>query len=404
MTVLPIGRRLARLRDVRDITQEQLAERAEVSVDTIRRLEQGAERGARMSTYQKLASALDIELARLLGQPTMTQSLAPDGGVLALRAAIQTPDGLPGLEEAGAGSEPPTAADLRPLLDQAQQQYQRGRFTDLVTTLPGLITELRAATRAAEGGPDHDVVWSMSAAAHILAADVAPQLGQGDLAYTAVERALHATVRASDALRHALAVSSLSLVLLRQGRWEQAHQVALRKAAELEPRFSTQNSEEIAVYGILLLSGAVAASRAKRADEADALIRQATAAAALSGPVRIRGILFNAARVGMQATTVQVSLGRPEAALTTADGMDVNQLQWQISRARHLLDVAYSRYQTRDDEGARNMLLELDAQHPEWLTHQMLAASTVGGLLENERRRDRDLRRLAGRLGVDPAL
>ncbi|ASQ94785.1 hypothetical protein CGL27_18455 [Streptomyces sp. 11-1-2] len=409
MTDLSVGKRLARLRDIRDLTQEQLADRAGVSVDTIRRLEQGTQRGARIATYQKLAGALDIELARLLGQPTMTQSLAPDGGVIALRAAIQAPSDLPGLDVCGADSDAPGPDDLRPVMEQAQRHYRLGQFTDLVGMLPGLVTDLKAATREAEGGPDHDTVWSMSAAAYIIVADVAAQLGQTDLAYTAVERAMYATARAGDELRHALAVSTLSLVLLRQGRWSDAQQVATRRAAEIEPRLSDRNPEKFAMFGILLLSGAVSAARANR-DESDStkddaltFLRQAEAAAALSGAVRVRGTAFGPASVGMQATTVQVSLGHPDKALATASGVNLDELPWKISRARHRLDLAFARYQTHDDEGARDVLLTLDEEHPEWLTHQMLAASTVGGLLETERRRDRGLRKLAVRLGVDPA-
>ena len=97
----PIGVRLAHLRDARTLTQEELAERAGVHVDTIRRLEQGAQAGARMATYEKLASALDIELGRLLGQRTMTHALAADGGIVALRNAVQAVGQLPGMPDTG---------------------------------------------------------------------------------------------------------------------------------------------------------------------------------------------------------------------------------------------------------------------------------------------------------------
>jgi len=332
MTDLSVGERLARLRNVRDLTQEQLAERASVSIDTIRRLEQGAQRGARISTYQKLASALDIELARLLGQPTMTRSLAPDGGIQALRAAIQMPSDLPGLEQYGVATDAPAAVELRPVLDQARAHYQRGEFTALISTLPGLVMDLRATTREAEGGAEHDTAWSMAAATHVVVADIAAQLGQIDLAYAAVERALHAASRASSDLWHSLAVSTLSLVLLRQGRWDQAYQVASRKAAEIEPRFSDGRPEAFAMFGILLISGAVSASLARQKEstsaknEALALLKQAKAAAELSGSVRVCGTSFGPASVGMQATTVQVSLGQPDVALRTASSVNVDAL------------------------------------------------------------------------------
>lgn len=50
--------------------QEQLAERAGLSVDVIRKLEQGRRNSPRLSTLNALASALDTEPSHLVGQPT----------------------------------------------------------------------------------------------------------------------------------------------------------------------------------------------------------------------------------------------------------------------------------------------------------------------------------------------
>jgi transcriptional regulator with XRE-family HTH domain len=394
---MPIGDRIARLRSRRELTQEQLAERAEVSIDTVRRLEQDRG-GARMTTYEKIASALDVELGYLLGQPTMTHSLPEGGGIVALRNAVQDITTLPGLAGYGTSQEAPSLPDLRNAMRKAQDRYQTGKFTELVTVLPGLISDLNAATREGEGGADHDTVWSISAAAHIIVADVATQLGHTDLAFMAVERALNAAGRASDPLRDALAVSTLSLVFLRQGRWAEAQAVAVRKASQIEPRFSTKDRKEIAMYGLLLLSGAVPASRAERADDATELIRQAKAAAELSGFVRVRGVSFGPASVGMQATTVDVALKRWPEALKVARKVDTAELPWEISRARHRLDMAHIQFQTGDDERARELLLEIDDERPEWIEHQVLAGVTAEGLLERDRQRDRRLRSLAARL------
>lgn len=53
-----IGRQIAELRHANGLTQEQLAERAQVSVDVIRRLEQGQRKTARIPTLQAIATAL----------------------------------------------------------------------------------------------------------------------------------------------------------------------------------------------------------------------------------------------------------------------------------------------------------------------------------------------------------
>jgi transcriptional regulator with XRE-family HTH domain len=58
-----IGRQLVALRHASGLTQEQLAERAQVSVDVIRRLEQGQRRTARFATLQAIAAALDTEVS-----------------------------------------------------------------------------------------------------------------------------------------------------------------------------------------------------------------------------------------------------------------------------------------------------------------------------------------------------
>lgn len=399
-----IGERLARLREFRDITQEQLAERAGVHVDTIRKLEQGVRKGARMTTYEKLATALDIELGRLLGQATMTRELPETGGILALRAAVQDLSGLPGVPGGGPDEDAPDLADLKASFARAQSRYQKGRFTDLTGTLPGLVTDLRAAAREASASSDIEAVWSMSAATFIIAADLAAQLGHTGLAYMAVERALVAAQRASDPLREALAVSTLSLVLLRQGRWDQAQIVAARKAVEIEPRFSTTDREHLAMYGLLLLSAAVPASRAKREGDAAELITQARAAATLSGTLKVRGTSFGPSSVAMQATTVAVSLGDAPEAIQRAKDVRLADLPWAISRTRHRLDVAHALYQLGRHDQALTELLEIEAAQPEWMKHQVLAATTVRELLDEERRRNTPLRTLAGRLGVDPVL
>jgi transcriptional regulator with XRE-family HTH domain len=62
-----LGAEVRRLRERQGLSQEVLAQRADVSVKTVSRIETGA--GAhehRGSTYRKLAAALDIPVSRLL--------------------------------------------------------------------------------------------------------------------------------------------------------------------------------------------------------------------------------------------------------------------------------------------------------------------------------------------------
>ena len=65
----PIGENLTRLRKHAGLTQEELAERAGVSVDLIKRLEQGNRASARLDSLYRLACALDAPLSELLATP-----------------------------------------------------------------------------------------------------------------------------------------------------------------------------------------------------------------------------------------------------------------------------------------------------------------------------------------------
>src|SRR3954463_7628436 len=93
-----IGDRIRSLREFRDLTQEQLADRAGGYLDTIKKLEQNQRQSARINTLRAIARALDVPLERRLGQPTVTQQLSePGGGLLELRDAIQDVSVLPGV-------------------------------------------------------------------------------------------------------------------------------------------------------------------------------------------------------------------------------------------------------------------------------------------------------------------
>lgn len=85
-----LGDRIARFRVRRKLTQERLAERAELSVDVVRKLEQGQRQTARLSTINALARALDVEPSVLIGQPTTFEARqeGDSPSVLALRQAV----------------------------------------------------------------------------------------------------------------------------------------------------------------------------------------------------------------------------------------------------------------------------------------------------------------------------
>ncbi|MBR7675518.1 helix-turn-helix domain-containing protein [Streptomyces daliensis] len=409
MTADSIGARIARLRDFRDqMTQERLAERADVSVDTIRKLEQGRRTGARIGTLRKIASALDVELERLLGQPTVTTTVDDDGGLLALRDAIQDVDALPGVLADDGLDEEPDAQAWMATVREARDLYWAGEYSTLAGRLPLILRDGARVTRSLTGASaaSAETAWNRLALAYQLAASLATQAGHASWAFQAVEKQLHAAERASDPLMSGMGVSTLSWVLLRQGRWDQAQRVASQKANTLEPSFSKGTPSEYAVYGNLLIAAATPAARRNRHDEAQAYLNLAETAAVRSGPVQVYGTAFS--RVDVQTQQVNVSIAGENAdygtALDVASRIDRSAISRPVHSAAHRVDVAHAQYETGDWDAALETLLDVERDQPEWIRYQTLAAATVGTMLEAERRRDTTLRGLAARLGVDPLI
>jgi transcriptional regulator with XRE-family HTH domain len=81
-----IGENLARLRKIRDLSQERLAEAADVGVDTAARLEQAKRSNVRPVTLRKLAGALGVSVDDLIGRPSAWRSEKID--ITGLRRAI----------------------------------------------------------------------------------------------------------------------------------------------------------------------------------------------------------------------------------------------------------------------------------------------------------------------------
>jgi transcriptional regulator with XRE-family HTH domain len=401
-TSVSIGDRIRGLREFRDITQEQLAQRAGVSADTIRKLEQNVRQSARVNTLRALARALDVQLERLVGQPTVTRELSDDGGLLALRDAIQTLGSLPGVLADDDLEDPPGEEAWIASVKAATSMYWKGDYARLSGVLPLLLRDGVAVARET----DTDRVWQQLALTYQLAASPATQAGHPDWAFAAVEKQLAAAARASDPLMEGMGVSTLSWVLLRQGRWEQARAVAERKADALEPSIRRATPAQYAVYGNLLIAAATPAARGGARDDAKELLNLAEAAATRTGSVRAYGSAF--AVVDVRTQQVNISLAgeenEPAEALRLSQRVDLDAITRPVHAAAHRMDVAHAQYQTGDCDGALMTLLDVEQKQPEWIRFQTLAAVTVREMLEAERRRNSPLRSLAGRLGVDPTL
>src|SRR5262245_39266515 len=207
---MSIGERLKVARNYAGFTQEDLAERAGVSVDTIRKLEQGQRHSARVSTVNDLAGALGIEtMALLVGVADEEDREDPD--VLAIRESlIPASDFLPATDDP-AEDEPPDVTALRRAVEDAWTSYHRGEFATLGRTVPRLLTEARVAAREHSNGTAMQAQTVLAKVSQ-LGAHVLVQNRLEDLALLGLDRARTAAAASADPLLPAMINNSVSWI------------------------------------------------------------------------------------------------------------------------------------------------------------------------------------------------
>ncbi|WP_225725918.1 MULTISPECIES: helix-turn-helix domain-containing protein [unclassified Nocardia] len=390
-----IGVRIRQFRG-KALTQRQLADQAGVSVDLVRKLEQGGRQTASIASLQKIARALDVDIADLIGRRHGIPSSNPDAGIVAIRRALTPVDDLLGetREETAVGHAEGSRA-----VEYAWGAYWAGRYELLTTILPQGLTQLRATVHAAHNG-------AVAAANELLArmywvtGCTLVHLGQTDPAFMAIRHALTAAAKGDDPLLLATIRGSVAWQLLVQGRYEESHGVALTAAAALEPD-GDATPAHLSAYGSLVLQGATAAGRAQRVPEALSLIETASAIALRIGvDRRDYETYFGPSQVIMQTVDVNVCAERYPEALSAAKAMPPTGGGLpQAARARHLTDTAVALTRTGQYERAFSALLDAErVGGADWIKYQTLPRHIVAELIDQDRRAP--LRAFATRLGM----
>lgn len=388
-----IGDRLRRARRDRVLTQEQLAERAGVSRDLVRKLEQGRRSTARLSSLVRLADALDVELSALVGKRPRLYN-GHDASVLAMRDAILTPAALPGVD-ADDGGEPTPLPELRAMVGSAWRDYWSGDFGSLAERVPALLGEVRLAHRVHAG-----TVAGLLAQTYQVAADLFVHFGMDDLAAFATERALRAVDGGDDELQWAALHGTYSWVLQHQGRFRAAEDHAVRVAERVEPAMSKAKPQHLTVWGGLLLTAQAPAAAAGRADVVREYLSLARTAAVRFTRDRLDyQINFGRTQVAMQSCYAYSTLRQPDKALRSAVDVRRSDLR-SISYGAHLLDVAHAQYDARQQRAAVGTLTAAREGRAVWFRHQGIARSLVADLVESQRRLSPELRSLARAVAV----
>lgn len=388
-----IGQRIRQYRSDR-MTQTELATAAGVSVDLIRKLEQGARHTLSISSLQRIARALDVDAGELLSKTTALPDVGEHSGAVAIRRALTYVGDLIGDDP---DVELATIIEGHRTINYGWGLYWGGRYDQLGKLLPGAIAQARATVREApeaERGAAHDV----AAQVHQLAACTLVHLGYADIAHLALREALNLASAGTDPLRVSALRCSLSWLLLTQGRFTESHQLATATAAGIAPSEDSP-LPTWSLYGSLLLTGATAAGRAGERPVAGVLLDEAREAASRTGARNDYESAFGPDQVLMQTVDVEIVTENYDAALVAGRRMPRDAALPVAARARHLSDIALAHTRLGNDGAALDTLDTMTRMAPSWSRYQTQPRQIYRELRERAANTPR-LRALAEQLGI----
>jgi transcriptional regulator with XRE-family HTH domain len=382
------------------MTQRQLADLADVSIDVIRKIEQGQRLSVRLDTLGAIAQALDVSTSELLDKPRGLVVGAEDGEMLHLRRAI--------LDVIPMTTDPSSLADLRVQLGESWRAYWTGQYAACARRLPAVIVGSRAAVRADMG----TTALTVQADVLHLAASLLAHLGMEDLAALAMHQATTAADASEDDLMIAGLAGSRAWLLMRQGLSAEGAEVAIAAAGEIEPRMAA-HVNHVAVWGECLRYATVALTRAGQAAEARGLVVLTNTAAARVGAERpdrawsvrvaekaegnapLPGLGFGPLLTAVAEVEVEVADEQYRQALNLAARIGSLDALSPAVRAGHLINVAWA--QTMDYHSADAVMTLRQAERiaPELVPYQTLVRQAVAELLPRRR-----TQRLPGLVGL----
>lgn len=386
-----IGRRIARKRRARGLTQQGLAGRAYVSRSLIQQVETGR-KSATPSLVAAVAAALHVDPSEIYGQPYGVENGRRD----------RIHDAIDEMRRALACVDVPPDPDIppRPLeklaaeVTQVRRLSQEAQHLQVGDRISALLTEL--SWHANETSDRR--AWTLLNNAQAVAVSLARRLGYNDLASFGLELAVAAAARSDDANLGRLAQLSRALLLMTIGAWDSGMKLVLRAGDGMD--FDAPASR--AVYGALRLRSAILSARAGNAGDAWEHYGMAVEAAQQL-PTRapdFYGLQFHPLNVDIHGVAVAVELADFDEAIRRDMRLSLPSSISAERRAHHEIDVSRALVSTGRWDRALRRLLAAETIAPQMTRYHPMARESVIRLIDHYRALPEPLRRLQDRMSL----
>lgn len=387
-----IGKRIARARKKRDLTQHGLAQRASYSRSHLAQVETG-DKVATPAFVTAVAAALGMDPAEIYGQPYRTHDHDDHvhDAIPELRRSLVYVDVGPDL-----AGEPRSLDVLAAEVATMRQLMSKTAFGKLGARLPAVIEELAYWTHET----DDRRAWVLLSRALREGCSLARRLGYGGDALALLGHAGEAAHRSQDP--HALVLVTLARALLLMGMDQYRPALTLLERAAGTVESDRPDAEELA--GAVNLRSAIIAARAARGSSssqawdyfgaADERIKSGRVGAP------VHGLEFTAANVAIHGAAVAVEIGDLDEASRRDRGIGEQTLSAlpPERRTHHEIDMSRVHVETGDLVRAEARLGAADRIGRQMITFHPTARSVVAHLVDARRTLPEPLRRLHTRM------
>ncbi len=369
-----LGQRIAYWRRRRGLTQEIFADRLGRSKSWVEKIERGARSAGRLAMLDLVCEVLRIDLATLIGEEPRRRAAIclPDPQVERIQSA---------LERYSFPSRDDRAADLGAVSRQLEHAWTAFEFADydiVSLVLPALIEDAQHI---------HDIVKSEQSArllteVYQIAASTLRKLGEHSLAWLAGDRGITLARQSGDMASVVATGFRIANALLSMGRSQQAQTLNVSLAENLQPE--ANNEADRALYGHVLLQGAIAAATAGNAAAVRDLTNEAADAARYVSPNNNHyRLAFNYTNVLLHQVGALLALGEGGRAIEVAEQIDPEQIRMlrRERRAALLVDTARAYSQTGNRDQAIRQLIEAETVAAREVQCRPLAQATIADLL-----------------------
>ncbi|SDY49127.1 hypothetical protein SAMN05444365_102424 [Micromonospora pattaloongensis] len=222
----------------------------------------------------------------------------------------------------------------------AKIDYQACRYECVLDRLVTLLPALEEARACAESEQRAQVEVLATDLYHVVGS-VLLKIGDRGMALVAAERSTRAAVASQDPVAIAASARIMTHALMSNGHDDQAVTLAGNAAGVLGRDTRLTSADAVAVYGALVLRGAIAAARRDDRDTAQAMLDEATRAAVRLGyDGNDRWTGFGATNVLLHRVNIALALGDAGTAIAIARTVPLDKLTIAERKASLYVDVA----------------------------------------------------------------